>query len=306
MSVVLFVAAKSDYANIGGIFVECMRAIGIEAYVFSRTPTHHDPAGSATTFGENIRPVQKIAKKANAIVWMQSLYFDLGIALKGKKLAVFHGGTLYRRYPRLVNDIFNPIVYVSFTQTAESLGKGAKNEVWMLPAAYIGSSQPNLTVRDKLVVGHFPSGNDYKGSDLINRIMKRYKDKVDYRFSLSSMNWTENLRRMNKCDIYIESLSWASDTPNKHDWSLTALEAAALGDLVVTNFHFGAGRYKKEYGDCALRIANTEGELVRIMDKLLVLDKDSLLKVKQRTRKWAMNTHGLKVTGLRLKRALGI
>jgi len=306
MSVVLFVAAKSDYANIGGIFAECMKSIGIEAYAFSRSPTHYEPSSRAVVFKKDIRLVQKVAKRADAIVWMQSLYLDLGVSLKGKRLAVFHGGSLYRMNPDWVNKTFNPKVHVSLVQTAESLGKGAKNEVWMLPAAYIGDVQPDFTMHNKLIVGHFPSGGGYKGTQLIGRVMERYKNRVDYRTSTEGVKWIDNLKRMNECDIYIESLSWASTTSNKHDWSLTALEAAALGDIVVTNFHFGRERYKKEYGDCALQITDTESKLIRVMDRLLTMDKEALLAWKHRSRNWAVSTHGLKATGLRLKGALGI
>lgn len=303
--IVVFASPKSDYANVGAVFAKCLNTVGITAHAITKTSTSYNPPYQAKVYRDESQ-AKRIILKADVVVWMHSLRLKFG---SEKRNAVFHGGTRYRLKPNKRNRIFKD-VYVSLIQTAEMLGYKAKNEFWMLPAAYIGDMRPDFSVGDKIVVGHFPSAPgldmELKGSNIINRVMKRYKGKIDYRFSTKSVNWINSLKRMKRCDIYIESLNSASNSINKHDWSMAALEAAALGVVVVTNFKFGEQRYKKEYGDCALQIANTEEELIETLDRTISLSRKSLIKLKRQSRHWATTTHGLKATGYRLRKALGI
>ena len=85
------------------------------------------------------------------------------------------------------------------------------------------------------------------------------------------------------------------------EWGMTALEAASLGKIVVTNF-LSIDRYKKEYGECPLVICNTEGEFERRLHELSEMNKDDILKLKKETRKWVEEKHSLKAVGKRLKR----
>ena len=312
-----------DYASVGAVFAKCLNKVGVTAYSFSKKSTSYYPSCHSIVY-KNMKEVEKAVKRADVVVWMHSQKVPIKSSLKGKKEVVFHGGTIYRRFFHKLNRRFKH-VHVSLIQTAELLGLGAKKEVWMLPAAYIADVEPNYSMGSKIVVGHFPSapkakdkrivglsggtGMDLtlKGSYIINRIMKkRYKDKVKYKFSRKRVKWIENLERMNRCDIYIESLNSASVSDNKHDWSVAALEAAALGDVVVTNFKFGEKRYKREYGDCPLQVVNTERQFIQTMDRLLSMSREDLLALKHRTRDWAMSTHGLKAVGLRLRKTLEI
>jgi len=318
---VLFLSVR-DYAAVGAIFAKCLNEVGVEAQAVSKRPTSYSPSCRAIIY-KNRRELERMVERADVIVWMHSKQIPLTISLSGKKRVVFHGGTRYRLHSGKANKAFR-YMSVSLIQTAEMLGLGARNEVWMLPAAYIGDMEPDFSVGSKVIVGHFPSAPDahgkevvdlsggsgkdltLKGSYIINKVMKRYKNKVQYRFSKDGVGWVENLKRVNECDIYIESLNNASISVNKHDWSIAALEAAALGDIVITNFKFGEERYKQVYGGHSLQVANTEEELVKVMDKLLSMSKNNLIELKHLTRDWAATTHGLKAVGLRLKEVFGL
>lgn len=307
--VVLFVA-RVDYANVGFLFAESLREVGVKAYSFQRKINAARPHQSKLYRAP--KELTSVAKRADAVVWMQTEYSHIETSLVGKRLAVFHGGTLYRSRSKIANKVFNPIVHVTLIQTAEMLDRGAKNEQWILPPAYVGNIQPKFSVGKKLVIGHYPSAPGVpmnlvlKGSSLINKLMKRYSSRVEFRFSAERVSWEDNLKRMNDCDIYIESLNQLSTSTNKLDWSLQALEAAALGKIVVTNFSYGKKRYKKEYGNCALQVTNTEKQFIYVMDSLLSTSRDKLIELKHDSRKWAVELHGLKATGLRLRKALEI
>jgi len=293
--------SQSDWANVGCTFAKCLNAVGVDAFSYTKHLHAFEYPNQSIKY-KNIKEVEDKAKQADAIIWMHSLYTPLDIDFTGKKLAVFNGGTQYRKNPNKTNRFFNPIVDVTFTQTAELLDKGAKNEIWLLPAVDIGSIEPNFTIGEKLVVGHFPSIRNnnliIKGSSVINNVMKEFKDKVDYRFSSKIIPWKENLARMNSCDIYIESLKFTAD------WGVTSLEASALGNIVITDFRYGIERYKKEYGKCTLQVANTPEELSIVINRLLDIPNNYLLRLKEQTREWAINIHSLKAIGNRIVEGL--
>jgi len=167
---------------------------------------------------------------------------------------------------------------------------------------------------NKLIVGHFPSNGtglsgtkgDIKGTIGINKVMTRFKDIVDWRFIDAKIPWHDNLKRVNECDVYIESLNYSSTSKNKHDWSIAALEAAALGKIVITNFVYGRDMYESAYGPHKLQVANTEVELEDTMERLLSMSDDELVQLKQDTLDWVTKAHSLNAIGNRIKNGLGL
>jgi len=106
--------------------------------------------------------------------------------------------------------------------------------------------------------------------------------------------------------VYIESLNYSSTSLNKHDWSIAALEAAALGKIVITNFVYGRGMYESAYGPHKLQVANTEEELEEAIIRLLSMSDDELVQLKQDTLDWVTKAHSLKAIGNRIKNGLGL
>ena len=64
------------------------------------------------------------------------------------------------------------------------------------------------------------------------------------------------------------------------EWGITALEAAALGKIVVTNF-LSIDRYKIEYGDCPLVVCNTIDQLKDNISELSKMSKEEILEKKE-------------------------
>jgi hypothetical protein len=286
-----------DYSNVGAVFAKCLQSVGVDAESFEYCSPERVKIEVATS---------------DVILWMQSIPSGMVTPLKSKKVAVFHGGSLYRLKSAKMNKYWNPIVDVTLTQTAEMLGRGAKNEKWMLPAAYIENITPRYTINKKLVVGHYPSivykkgrvDYELKGTRLINTILKDYD--VEYRFSTEKLKWEDYLHKLSECDVYVESLSQASESNNKHDWSVSALEAASCGCITITNFGFGESRYKKEYGSHALLVANTEKMLRHHIETLLGLPEKYLISLKKNSVNWVNTVHSIEATGNRLMEYLEI
>jgi len=310
---VLFLSVH-DWANVSVDFAASLESVGIPAMALTQIPLPIDYRKMARVY-ENKEQLKKACEMADVIIWMHSQYTELPIKnLKKKKLVVFHGGTQYRRYFLRHNKTFNPKVEITLTQTAELLNHGAKNEKWLLPAVDTKFIKPRYLSEGggKIVIGHYPRGKD-KGTAEINRVLSffsksgAFQKKFTYKFSKERVSWEDNLKRMNACDVYIESLSQGSTTRNKHDWSVTCLEAAALGKFVISNFNFNhLANYRKEYGECPLRVAISMKGLGRRLTRLLLLNRKQIRDIQHQMRQWVERQHSYEAIGERLKRLLEI
>lgn len=312
---VLFLST-SDYACMGYTLARALEAVGVGALAICTKPSPRVPLNKqAMVCPRNV--LYGLIHNAQVIVWMHSVLTRLPKnIIRGKKLVVFHGGTRYRKNaPRLAAK-FNFMVDLSLTQTGELLNRGAKNEHWLLPPVDTEGILPDYSFSNarKLVIGHFPSHRSnllIKGTNLITSVMSSlnkgpWRDKFIFRTrrNAATVPWEHNLKEMAQCDIYIESLSHAEPrNTNKHDWSVQALEACALGCITITNFKF-ANQYKKVYGDHGLLVANSGDALKSILIKLFQKDRAELLALKERSRRWVEISHSYVAIGRRLKAIL--
>ena len=112
---------------------------------------------------------------------------------------------------------------------------------------------------------------------------------------------------MSEVDIYIERMNMFRYSEKRKKkrrtgvWGVTALEAACLGKVVVTNF-YGREVYEKEYGECALQSANSEEEMETILINLLSKPKSELMELKKKTRLWVEEYHTFEKVGMKLRR----
>jgi len=272
-----------DYAGLGYALARSLKSIGVKAVATTTRPlSARSKSDQAPTY--NRTALIKAVSESYVIVWMHSYYQSLprGI-LRDKKCVVLHGGTRYRRSPKRINQLFKDRAHLSLIQTGELLGKGARNEHWLLPPVDTKGIKPDYSFKskDKIIIGHFTShvggsrASLVKGTPLIMAVIQSLKkgkfgNRFEFRSGTSSIvPWKANLHRVAGCDIYIESLSQGSEAnKNKHDWSIAALEACALGCITVTNFLFEK-RYKKEYGTHGLIVANTGKALKKALEELL-------------------------------------
>jgi len=284
----LFVA-RDDYSNLGYLLSKSLNSVGVEAKAISFNPNDFNYPETAEIC--NMESYSRYAASAEVIVAMQSQYFQCN--LTGKKLFIFHGGSIYRHNSSRLNNAFNQIVTGTILQHWDFLDKGAKNQHWLLPPVDTELIQPDYTYHDKLFA-HYPHKADMKGSNKIVKILKEAK--THYLYDDTTIDWSDNLKRISECDIYIEQLC-------PHEWGLSALEAAALGKIVITTFR-GLEDYRKQYGECELVIANTEDELEQQVKEIMTWSKEQILEKKMATREWAEKYHSFEAVGQRLKEIL--
>lgn len=320
---------QNDWANTGYRFSKSLEALGLNV-VFIKGSTHPynypaqapiDPALSiahCNVFPWVVRPtglgakrIKNLMNKAKVIHFIASTYIDVGIDLSDKLVVVQHGGTTYRQRPKASNNIFNKFVDATIIQCPDLLSLGSKNEHLIYYPVQTDLIVPNYERRSsKILIGHFPSNPKNKGTRDILRVVGQLEEdpKLRGRFEYigtketrknGDLPWREHLERMAECDILIETLNMNQNKKKFGEWGNTAIEAAALGKIVVTNSQT-RHIYKKEYGDCALNIANTKSQLESTLKRLLALSDEQVMEEKKKTRAWVVENHSMQANSKRL------
>lgn len=305
---ILFVS-HSDWANVGYLFAKSLQSIGKDAVAVTKKRHPYSYPHQANLIRSN-EELQSLAKKADVIVWMHSVYTPLKIDLAEKKLAVFHGGSAYRNNHKAVNAVFNPHVQVSLIQTTNLWGLGAKNEKLISPPVDTVALRPIYVEAEKIVVGHYPSAGkkwtNCKGTKEIEGVIYRLKKnpelkyQFEFRHSMQLIPWVKNIQRVSECDIYIESHGQVGA-----GFGLSGLEAAALGKVVITRW-LKPNPYFEEYGITPLCIANTTTELYNNLVELIVESKSKRRELRKAHHEWVEENHSFEAVGRRLKKILEV
>lgn len=303
---VLF-ACIDDWANVAYLFQESMRAVGVDALAVTQKPHGFGYTNQATIMPGAEQ--QQLADKSKIVVHMHSRVTVKYNTAPAVHHVTFHGGAKYRFAPVQYNEVFNKFVKCTLIQTADLLGLGAKNEVWILPPIDLKAIRPKFGIMEKKIkIAHYPRSSKEKGGPAVNRVMGKIKadktlaKRLSYTFDSKQVEWERNIERMRACDIYIETLAPLHMKRPHGVWGMTALEAAALGKIVVTNFR-GLQRYEREYGPSAIQVADTEEQLEQVIRRLLSLSIDELESLQISTREWAEKHHSFEAVGKKLQKA---
>ena len=294
---VLFVS-DNDWCRVGYALAECLKFCGVKAVAVALFQHPFDYPEQANILSSQ-EELQDCIDESDVVVVMHSSYVTADY--RGKRLFVYHGGTMYRSNHEILNRFFNPLIEGSIIQTHDLLKLGAKNEHWLLPPVDTEKIQPRETENGILTFGHFPRHPEVKGTTIIYDIMRSLGEEFNFQFltSVKQVSWEENLNRISKCDVYIEELA------PPYEWGITALEAAALGKIVITDFK-GLDRYRNEYGPCPLLVSNTPEELRSSIVQVLEMSRSSLLLRQHDTREWVETYHSYEAVGERLRGILNV
>ena len=293
----LIVSVGRDYSNLGYALEQCLRKVGVDALALATRRTVTVKPACAKIV--NVDEMRNYAKEAKIIIFLHSVYTDLDIK-KNQKILVWHTGTRFRQHSKDINKIFNPIVTASLCGR-DVFGLGAKNEKNILATVDTDMLKPNYkrANENKIIIAHYPTGN--KGIDVIKKCIEEvnkssFKDKFIFKYSKKIVNSKAHMERVSKCDIYIEDIKEKQGDQLLSVYGISAIEAAALGKIVITRFLF-LEEYEKKYGKCGLQIANTPNELTQQIKRIISLSDDDLLKLKIQSREWAVRYHSYKAVG---------
>ena len=296
----------NDWANFAYDNYQSLLAVGVDAKAIKFRP-HKNSYPDQCEIVTNDNLIQSMVDDADVI---QVFFSDEKIIpyLRGKKVIVYHAGSNYRNYPEHYNKVWNPIVDKTVLALGEFWNLGAKNQNYLVGAIDTNRLQPNYDIHDKTQLAHYPSNVRKKGTNiifgLIRMLSKRHS--FDFKaFNVRLVSAQENIKRISDCDVYIELYQPVLDGKPYGSWGITAMEAAALGKIVITN-HISYKVYESVYGNCGIMRANTIPELEQAIKRCLTIPRDKLLSWQYDTRNWIESNHSYKATGEKLIKLYGL
>lgn len=310
---------QHDWANTGYRFAQCLRLAGLKVfalkgeshpYGYPRQMTISSALrGLPMQLFHTVPALQGLAKQAKVLHFLTSTTFFPGPPdlkpFAGKKVVMQHGGTNYRKHHKTLNRVHNLFVDKTIIQCPDLLGLGAKNETLIYYPVDTDKIEPvyESEYPDRYVIGHFPRSEAVKGTKEIMAVLDGLKGKFNFEVRTGGLvPWEQNLDRMAGCDIIIETMQPELNGKRYGEWGNTALEAAALGKVVVTNCH-SQDVYIKEYGTSLaewITLANDPEYLRMQLTLLLSLRPSEMVHKKAMSRVWANDFHGMQATSKRL------
>lgn len=215
-----------------------------------------------------------------------------------KKTIVYHCSSDYRSNPTMMNSAFNPYVERSVLCLGEFWGLGAKNPVYMIGGIDCTQNAQNARVQSvqdkKTIFAHYPSNHEIKGTTEILNAFNQAN--VDLICSTIKVNSEEQLERMNQCDVYVELFKPQLHGRPYGSFGITALEAAAMGKIVVTQC-LTSDLYEQHYGELPFFCVENYSHLVGTIRHISKLDRDQVTELQKQTRMWFERNHGYESTG---------
>ena len=305
-----------DWANTGWRFFKMAQMLGLDVQAFKGYP--HDfyypeqivihPALNGLENGliYEVPDLMEWTERAKVVHFFTSTLIVTGTNYEEKKIVMQHGGRTYRELHKEINDTYNQFVDVSIIQMPDLSGLGCKNEQWIYYPVDTKFIKPDFKRRDpnKLVIGHFPS-QGYKGTRTIVSVIDEFpQDRFIYigirQVSQEGIiRWYSNLQRMRECDVIIENALLDFKGLPYGEWGNTALEAAALGKIVITTC-VNQDKYRAEFGELPILVANGKDELRKQIQYVLSISDKEIQALKEKHREWAETKHSLEVTSKRL------
>lgn len=287
--------ATNDWTNFGAQQAKCLRSVGIYAKMFIKNNHIFNYPDQGTLF-TSMNDIRSHIDNAEIIHLMHSQDAIPGASLAGKKVVVTHTGTPYRNAPQKMNDYFNKITDLTIVEGDLYNKPGNKKEVWTsTQVCNLAQIQPcyDRINKDKLVIGHNPSSGK-KGTEAVKKIISDVRGDFEFRCNTNRVSWEEQQKRMSQCDIYIERFKGGSAA-----FGITALEAAALGKIVITTCAHTA-LYEKTIGPLGLISVMTPEEMKNKIEELINLPAEKIQEMKYASRSWIEKYHSYEAVGKRL------
>lgn len=259
--------------------------------------------------------LRPLVERAKCVYFLAETFMDTGADLAGKYVIVQTSGSTLRNEPKAVSAFFNPIINKTIAQFPTLMNLGMKNEVLIYYPVDTDFIQPDYARRDpdKIIIGHFPSTPEAKGTDVIMEVISKLEADplVNGRFKYigerntkkretAPRDWLDQLALMRECDVIIETIKPEYNGRPFGEFGNTAMEAAALGKIVITN-SLNVDLYHREYGlDLAPWITNDAEALERNLRVVCEYGADDVADEKMNMREWVVDNHSIDATARRL------
>jgi len=298
------VYSENDWANLGYLYAKSLSSVGVEARAYTQYRHVFDYTEQAST---DMHECAEFMSDSDVLLMMHS-YKRTPNHYRGGKIFVHHGGTVYRLYHEQLNKYFNQFVNGTIVQDGCFLDKGAKNAHWVMAPVDTDTLRPVPgNHEDEIWVGHFPSCKpEDKGSFIIERVFRELREmnlnnkKVRYIFRSDPIPWKDHIKQVSQCDIYIEQLM--PEIPMYGDPGISALEAASLGCIVLSNF-VSYWKYFRVFGTEPGIIPVTMETLKNTLISIILGPELKRSSIKTYTREWVQNFHSYQAVGKQLVKA---
>lgn len=306
--------SQCDWANYQYDNMKALRSVGIEcdSVVMQAHPFYDEQ-------NELMKDVVELYDRMQDYDVIQffhdniSLYNTILGAFGNKKIIAYHTSSVYRQSHAYINQSTRLHVRHHVCAMPEFMAM-CPGAVYMVGAVDTDAIAPNpynlkVTMNEEgnqlhvtgkayppspIKFAHYPSNSTVKGSEKIYQMMQE----LDINFSYASYTvpYEEQIKRMQACDVYIEMFTRKDGNGNPYgNFGVTALEAAAMGKVVITNcrdWHV----YSDAYGKLPFVVANDESEF-RKQATLFNVSPHLVKQVGEETRKAIVRNHSYKATG---------
>lgn len=291
--------SSQDWANLQWGLTKALRAVGVEpvSYKLGRHLFGYEEQCEVIT----VPNIREEFKDCDVVLVCHS-DFELLEYLPENAIKInVATGTKFRQGFEHINKAFEKAPFELIDSS--EFQKHCKNPKYIIKPFETNLSKP---IGDRIVVGHFPSNPSVKGTEDINRIIWQLKDSYDFEFVISNerVSHEENLQRINSCDIYVELLAPTQGGKPYGSFGVTAIEAAAMGKIVITQSIEDNGLYGSTYGPCMLNFVRDEQGLKKTLGELLQYKGSHIKGQGETTREWAIRNHSYEATGKLLMKYL--
>jgi len=287
-----------DWANFAYDILKSLQAAEVDAIGYKLNRHIFGYSEQLPTITPNL--IKETYKDCDVVIMVHSDW-ELTEYLDDQTIINFATGTKYRQNYHSINQKFtSPFTLIALPEFQYL----APNPKYLVGAIEI--NKPVKPLSDKLVVGHFPSNPSVKGTNDIIRIVNDLKKQHDFDFVCSSdrVSHEENLERMNNCDIYVELLASEQGGKPYGSFGISALEAAALGKIVITQAITDNGLYNDTYGINMMNMVINEDGLRKTLSGLLNYKGEYIIGQQNLTRDMVKQHHSHLATGNKLKEYL--
>jgi len=285
--------SSNDYANLMHNQANALRSIGVDVIDVTLSPHGFNyPSQSKVVSRETFKT---LSQEAEHVLIGHSCPTLFGLN-QNPSFSCYHTGTRYRESPQYFNDLFQS-AKVHLTDQTEFM---VKHKMEYVVSAVDESLYKPKEIGKKLIIGHYPSNPEVKGTNEIIEMLKPFRDTFEIRVGLKQVSHAEQIKRMQECDVYIELFKPELNGRLYGCFGVTALEAAMMGKLVITQ-DLEDRTYMEVYGEHLFVNAKTRHQFTRALESIQSYFTDSVsnqihLETKER--------HGYKATGERLKQLL--
>lgn len=281
--------SRNDYANMSHENANALRSIGVhcEDYSYNR----HTFVYLTESKPIDIQGLTAIFRTFDIIQIFHTDNELLKVVHSHPKVIIYHTGTRYRQQPKHYDEVFKH--YTILTDQCEFIN--GFNMLYIAP--HTALRHVPKRIQEKLIVGHYPSNPEVKGTDAIIRMLEPFHNDFEIRIDTKKVTHQQNLQRVSECHIYIELFAPTQGGNPYGCFGVSAFEATGLGCLVVTN-NINPWAYESVYGQSPFLTPNTEQKFVNTIKAL----RD------RRTFDYAVDTmhsgfylkHGIESTGKRI------